>query len=84
MWISPKFKLLLIKEFERLKQEEQKQINWNAKKELSKINYKIHTQSIKKNLIPKILTKEQINHVYAEEADVLNMALFGVTAGKWK
>ena len=84
MWISPKFKLLLIKEFERLKQEEQKQINWNAKRELSKINYKIHTKSIKKNLIPKILTKEQINHVYAEETDVLNMALFGVTDGKWK
>ena len=72
MWISPKFKLLLIKEFEKLKQ-----LGWNAKRELSKINYRIHTDAIKKNLIPSKLTKEQINIVYAEEADVLNMALFG-------
>jgi hypothetical protein len=84
MWISPKFKLLLIKEFERLKAEEQKQIGWNAKKELSKINYKIHTDAIKKNLVPKELTKFQINFVYAEEADVLNMALFGMTAKEWR
>ena len=84
MWISPKFKLLLIKEFEKLKQLEQKQLGWNAKRELSKINYRIHTDAIKKNLIPSKLTKEQINIVYAEEADVLNMALFGITAKKWK
>ena len=84
MWISPKFKLLLIKEFERLKSEEQKQIGWNAKRELSKINYKIHTDAIKNNLIPQRLTKNQINCVYAEEADVLNMALFGITAKEWK
>ncbi len=84
MWISPKFKLLLIKEFERLKKEEQKQLGWNAKRELSKINYKIHTSAIKYNLIPTKLTKEQINHVYAEEADVLNMALFGITAKQWR
>ena len=84
MWISPKFKLLLIKEFERLKKEEQKQLGWNVKRELSKINYKIHTDAIKKNLIPKQLTKEQINFIYAEEADVLNMALFGMTAKEWK
>ena len=84
MWISPKFKLLLIKEFEKLKQLEQKQLGWNAKRELSKINYRIHTDAIKKNLIPSKLTKEQINIVYAEEADVLNMALFGTTAKKWK
>ncbi len=84
MWISPKFKLLLIKEFERLKQEEQKQLGWSAKRELSKINYKIHTEAIKNNLIPKKLNKDQINFVYAEEADVLNMALFGMTAKEWR
>ena len=84
MWISPKFKLLLIKEFERLKKEEQKQLGWNAKRELSKINYKIHTDAIKHNLIPIELTKEQINYIYAEEADVLNMALFGQTAKEWR
>ncbi len=84
MWISPKFKLLLIKEFERLKKEEQKQQGWDAKRELSKINYKIHTDAIKNNLIPTKLTKEQINYIYAEEADVLNMALFGQTAKEWR
>ena len=84
MWISPKFKLLLIKEFERLKAEEQKQIGWNAKRELSKINYRIHTDAIKNNLVPKELTKNQINFVYAEEVDVLNMALFGMTAKEWR
>ena len=84
MWISPKFKLLLIKEFERLKAEEQKQIGWNAKRELSKINYRIHTDAVKNNLVPKELTRNQINFVYAEEADVLNMALFGMTAKEWR
>jgi len=84
MWISPKFKLLLIKEFERLKAEEQKQLGWNAKRELSKINYRIHTDAIKQNLVPTELTKEQINYIYAEEADVLNMALFGMTAKEWR
>ena len=84
MWISPKFKLLLIKEFERLKSEEQKQLGWDAKRELSKINYKIHTDAIKKNLIPKELTKYETSIVYAEEADVLNMALFGMTAKQWR
>ena len=84
MWISPKFKLLLIKEFEKLKNEEQKQLGWNAKRELSKINYRIHTDAIKQNLVPNELTKEQINYVYAEEADVLNMALFGMTAKEWR
>ena len=84
MWISPKFKLLLIKEFERLKKKEHDQIEWNAKRELSKINYKIHASAIKRNLLPTQLTKEQINYVYAEEADVLNMALFGLTAKKWR
>ena len=84
MWISPKFKLLLIKEFERLKKEEQKQLGWSAKRELSKINYRIHTDAIRKNLIPIELTKEQINFIYSEEADVLNMALFGQTAKEWR
>ena len=84
MWISPKFKLLLIKEFERLKAEEQKQLGWDAKRELSKINYKIHTDAIKKNLIPKELTKFETSVIYAEEADVLNMALFGMTAKQWR
>ena len=84
MWISPKFKLLLIKEFERLKKQEQSKLNWNAKRELSKINYKLHTNAISQNLIPKKLTKEQINYIYAEEADVLNMALFGITAKEWR
>ncbi len=84
MWISPKFKLLLIKEFERLKAEEQKQVGWDAKRELSKINYKIHTDAIKNNLIPKELTKHETSIVYAEEADVLNMALFGMTAKEWR
>ena len=68
MWISPKFKLLLIKKFERLKQEEHKQIWWSAKRELSKINYRIHTDAIKNNLIPPKLNKEQIHFIYAEEA----------------
>ena len=84
MWISPKFKLLLIKEFERLKIQEQSQLEWNAKRELSKINYKIHTNAIKQNLIPIKLSTEQINHIYAEEADVLNMALFGQTSKEWR
>lgn len=84
MWISPKFKLLLIKEFERLKAEEQQQLGWNAKRESSKINYRIHTDAIKQNLVPMELTKEQINYIYAEEADVLNMALFGMTAKEWR
>ena len=84
MWISPKFKLLLITEFERLKKEEQSKLGWNAKRELSKINYRIHTSAIKNNLIPAKLTKKQINNIYAEEADVLNMALFGQTAKEWR
>ena len=84
MWISPKFKLLLIKEFERLKQHEQNILKWDVKRELSKINYKIHTSAVKNNLIPEKLTKKQINYVYAEEAEVLNMALFGITSKQWR
>lgn len=83
-WVSVEFELYLIKEFQRLKEEEQKQLGWSAKRELAKINYHIHTDAIKQNLIPRELTKEQINYVYANEADVLNVALFGVTAKQWR
>lgn len=83
-WVSPKFKLYLIKEFERLKKEEQSQIGWNAKRELTKINYRIHTDAIQENLIPKQVTNQQIVIVYASEADVLNVALFGKTAKEWR
>jgi len=83
-WISPKFKLYLIKEFQRLKESEQKQLGWDIKRNLAKINYKIHTDTIKKRLIPKGLTKRQINHIYASEADVLNVSLFGMTAKEWR
>jgi hypothetical protein len=82
--ISVPFKLYLIEEFQRLKEEEQKQLGWTAKRELSKINYHIHTDAIKQNLIPAILTPQQISYVYANEADVLNVALFGVTAKQWR
>ena len=83
-WVSPKFKLYLIKEFERLKKEEEKQIGWNARRELAKINYRIHTDAIKENLIPRQVTKQQTAIVYASEADVLNVALFGKTAKEWR
>ncbi len=84
MWISPRFQLLLVKEYQRLKAEEQKMIGWSAKRELSKINYHIHTDAIKQNLVPPELTKDKINMIYASEADVLNMALFGMTAQDWR
>lgn len=83
-WISPLFKLYLIKEFQRLKDEEQKQLGWDIKRNLAKINYRIHTDAIKENLIPENLSKGQINFVYASEADVLNVALFGKTAKQWR
>ena len=83
-WVSPQFKLYLIKEFDRLKKEEQAQIGWNAKRELAKINYRIHTDAIKENLIPAELTPQQTSIIYASEADVLNMALFGKTAKQWR
>ena len=83
-WVSVEFKIYLIQEFERLKANEQREIGWSAKRELSKINYIIHTDAIKNNLIPKELTNKQVNLVYAEEADVLNMALFGMTAKEWR
>jgi hypothetical protein len=83
-WVSIEFELYFIKEFQRLKEEEQKQVGWSAKRELAKINYHIHTDAIKQNLIPQELTPMQITMVYANEADVLNMALFGITAQQWK
>ena len=84
MWISPEFKVYIVKEFQRLKTEEQKQIGWSAKRELSKINYRIHTDAIKENLIPAQITPAQANIIYAHEADVLNMAMFGKTAKQWR
>ena len=84
MWISPEFKVYLIKEFQRLKAEESKQLEWSAKRELSKINYRIHTDAIKTNLIPEEVTPYQSSLIYAEEADVLNVAMFGVTAKQWR
>ncbi len=82
--ISPIFKLYLIKEFQRLKDEEQKLLGWDIKRNLTKINYRIHTDAIKANLLPESLSKKQISIVYASEADVLNMALFGKTAKQWR
>lgn len=84
MWISPEFKIYIVKEFQRLKEEEQKQLGWSAKRELAKINYHIHTDAIKQNLIPEQLTPQQTNIIYASEADVLNVALFGITAKQWR
>jgi hypothetical protein len=84
MWISPRFQLLLVKEFQRLKEAEQKLLGWSAKRELAKINYHIHTDAIKENLIPKELTSRQASVIYADEADVLNVALFGITAKEWR
>lgn len=84
MWISPRFQLLLVKEYQRLQEEKQKLFGWTAKRELSKINYHIHTDAIKHNLIPQELSQQQISFVYANEADVLNVALFGQTAKQWR
>ena len=83
-WISVEFKLYLIKEFQRLKDEERKQLGWDIRRNLTKINYLIHTDAIKANLIPAELSKQQVNYIYASEADVLNMALFGMTAKDWR
>ncbi|MDH6358823.1 KilA-N domain-containing protein [Parabacteroides sp. PF5-9] len=83
-WVNTEFKLYLITEFQRLKEHEQQQLGWSAKRELSKINYHIHTDAVKHNLIPEELTAQQISIVYASEADVLNMALFGITAKQWR
>jgi len=84
-WISVEFELYIVKEFQRLKEEEQKALGWSAKRELAKINYHIHTDAVSRNLIPKELSKEQIScYIYANEADVLNIALFGMTAKEWR
>ena len=83
-WVSPRFKIFLIKEFQRLKEDEQKQLGWDIKRNLTKINYRIHTDAIKENLIPPNLDKKQISFIYANEADVLNMALFGKTSQQWR
>ena len=84
MWISPEFKIYIVKEFQRLKEEEQKLLGWSAKRELAKINYRIHTDAIKQHLIPPELTPQQKSFVYADEADMLNVAMFGMTAKQWR
>jgi len=86
MWISARFQLLLIKEFQRLKEDENNRLKleWDLQRTLAKINYRIHTDAIKENLIPKELSKFEINMIYASEADLLNMALFGKTALQWR
>ena len=83
-WVSVEFELYLVMEFQRLKANEQVQIEWTAKRELSKINYHIHTDAIKKNLVPEKVTNAQASIIYAEEADVLNVAMFGMTAKQWR
>lgn len=82
--ISVPFKIYLIEEFQRLKEQEQAQLGWNAKRELSKINYRIHTDAVKQNLIPAEITPQQAQRIYASEADVLNVAMFGCTALEWR
>ena len=84
MWISAEFKIYLVKEFQRLKDQELQQLGWDIKRNLTKINYRIHTDAIKENLIPKSLMPQQISFVYASEADILNVALFGITAKQWR
>ncbi len=85
-WLSPEFKLYLIKEFQRLKEDELRiqSLEWNLQRTLAKVNYKIHTDAIKDKLIPPRITKSQATHIYANEADLLNVALFGMTAGEWR
>ena len=85
-WISPEFQLYIMKDYRRLKSDENSRLslNWNLNREISKLNYRIHTDAIKENLIPPALTKEQIAYTYADEADLLNVALFGQTAKEWR
>ena len=83
-WVSPKFKLYLIRDYQRLKADEQAQLGWTAKRELAKINYRIHTDAIKENLIPAEVSRAQMSMIYASEADVLNVALFGKTHQQWQ
>lgn len=86
MWLSPEFQIYLVKEFQRLKEDEynRNKLEWNLQRTLAKVNYVIHTDAIKENLIPKELTKQQINHIYADEADLLKVTLFGITAKEWR
>ncbi|MGL4853311.1 MAG: KilA-N domain-containing protein [Phocaeicola sp.] len=83
-WVSVEFELYLIKEFQRLKSDEQNLLGWTAKRELTKINYRIHTDAIKNNLVPAEITSKQASIIYADEADVLNVAMFGITAKIWR
>ena len=85
-WVSAEFKLYIIKDYQRIKADENSRLslNWNLNREISKLNYRIHTDAIKENLIPQELTKEQISYTYANEADLLNVALFGITAKEWR
>ena len=86
MWLSPEFQIYLIKELQRLKADENDRLKleWNLQRTLAKVNYRIHTDAIKENLVPPTLSKDKINFVYADEADMLNMALFGMTAKQWR
>ncbi len=86
MWISPQFKIYLIKEFQRLKEDENSRLKleWNLQRTLAKVNYQIHTDAIKENLILKEITKQQVSFVYANEADLLNVAIFGITSKEWR
>ena len=86
MWLSPEFQISLVNEFQRLKDDENSRLNldWNLQRTISKINYHIHTDAIKENLIPKTITKQQAGLVYVNEADLLNVALFGITAKEWR
>jgi hypothetical protein len=86
MWISPQFKLYLVKEFQRLKEEEKLRIEtgWDVKRMLAKVNYRIHTDAIKKHLVPKKISSKTSSHIYADEADILNIALFGLSAKEWR
>ncbi len=85
-WLSAEFKYFLIREFQRLKDDENNQLKleWNLQRTLAKVNYQIHTDAIKENLIPQEITKQQASFVYANEADLLNVALFGITAKEWR
>ncbi len=85
-WVSAEFKLYIIKDYKRLKSDENSRLSlgWNLNREISKLNYRIHTDAIKENLIPPELTTQQISYTYASEADMLNVALYGVTAKQWR
>lgn len=85
-WVSPEFKLYIIKDYKRLKTEENSRLSlrWNLNREISKLNYRVHTNAIKENLIPPVLTAQQISYTYASEADLLNTVLFGKTAKEWR